>query len=99
MQCKITDLRNKEIINIANGMKMGGICDIEIDTQTGELVSIIVYGRQKAPGLLGREEDIVIPWKSIKVIGDDTIIVDCKNQEQRSPTRKRGYFESNFKQI
>ena len=50
MQCKITDLRNKEIINISNGMKMGGICDIEIDTETGELVSIIVYGRQKLLG-------------------------------------------------
>lgn len=99
MQCKITDLRNKEIINVSNGMKMGGICDIEIDTETGDLVSVIVYGRPKALGLLGREEDIVIPWKSIKVIGDDTIIVDFKLEERRNPARRRGYFESNFKQI
>lgn len=97
MKCKVTDLRSKEIVNINGGMKMGSICDIEIDTETGALLSFSVYGRQKGLGLFGREEDIVIPWNNIKVIGDDAILVDYDLRENRPSRRGKGCFESSFK--
>lgn len=97
MKCKVTDLRSKEIVNINGGMKMGSICDIEIDTETGSLISFSVYGRQRGLGLFGREEDIVIPWENIKVIGDDAILVDYDLRENRPTRQRKGCFESSFK--
>ena len=75
MNCFITDMHEKEVINLCDGAKLGNVCDVEIDTCTGCLVSVIIFGRSKCFGLLGREEDIKICWDEIKVIGDDTILV------------------------
>ena len=36
--CRVTDLRHKEIINSADGCRLGYIDDVEIDTVTVELV-------------------------------------------------------------
>lgn len=84
---KLTDLRDKEVINLKDGYKMGYISDIEFDTVTGSIVSIIVYGKQKFFGLMGREEDLVIRWEDIEVIGDDTILVCC--EPYLSPQKKK----------
>lgn len=78
MNCFITDMHEKEVINLCDGAKLGNVCDVEVDTCTGCLVSVIIFGRSKCFGLLGREEDIKICWDEIKVIGDDTILVDIK---------------------
>lgn len=78
MNCYITELNEKEVINLCDGMRLGNVCDVEIDTSTGCLTAIIIYGRSKCFGILGRDEDIRICWNEIKVIGDDTILVDIK---------------------
>ncbi len=82
MNCCITDLHEKEIINLCDGCRLGAVCDVEIDTCSGCIVSIIVWGKSKLFGFLGKTEDIKIPWCDIKVIGDDTILVDFKMPEQ-----------------
>lgn len=75
MICKLVELHNKEVINMKNGYRMGYVNDVELDTVTGNIISLVVYGKGKFLGLLGREEDIVIKWEDIEVIGDDTILV------------------------
>ena len=79
MNCCVTDLREKEIINLKDGCRLGAVCDVEIDTCTGRLLALIVYGKSKLLGFGGRGEDIRICWEEIEVIGDDTILVraDC----------------------
>ena len=47
----------------------------EYDAETGELTAIIIFGRPKFFGLIGKQEDIIIPWKDIKVIGPETVLV------------------------
>lgn len=76
MCCRILDLRNKQVICIKDGCSLGFVCDVQVDTCTGNVVSLIVPGRLKCFGLLGREDDIIIEWKDIEVIGDDTILVN-----------------------
>lgn len=78
MTCRIVDLRNKEVINIKDGMRIGCVNDIEVDMKSARLVAIIVYGRPKCFGIFGREDDIIIKWEEIEVIGEDTILV-CHN--------------------
>jgi len=78
MCCRISDLRDKQVVCVLNGCALGPVCDVEFDVDTGKLVSLIVFGRSRCLGLLGREEDIIIPWCEIKVIGPDTILVGVK---------------------
>lgn len=75
VNCRIIDMRHKEVINIKDGMRIGSVCDVEIDTVNAKVVSIVIYGRLRFFGLFGREDDIVIRWEDIQVIGDDTILV------------------------
>ncbi len=77
MICRFDDLRCKEIINIKTGCKLGYPDDIEFDTCTAKICKLVVYGRAKFFGLFGREDDFIIPWCDIEVIGQDTILVTC----------------------
>jgi len=90
MLCRVTDMRNKEVINICDGCRLGCVDDVEIDTCNACLVAIVIFGRPKCLGLLGREEDIVIGWKDIEVIGEDTVLVNVKSSPSSSPSRKTG---------
>lgn len=75
MNCRIDELKNKQVVCVKDGCVLGYISDVELDTETGELVSLIIYGKPRLFGFLGREEDIVIPWRDIKVIGNETVLV------------------------
>lgn len=75
MDCRIADLRNKQIVCIKNGCVLGYVSDVEFNTSDGSLTAIIILGRPKFFGIFGHEEDIVIPWREIEVIGHETILV------------------------
>ncbi|MBQ1518077.1 MAG: YlmC/YmxH family sporulation protein [Clostridia bacterium] len=88
MSCRIAELRHKEVINQSDGMRLGFVDDVEIDTKNACLISIIIYGRPKLFGILGRHDDLVIPWGSICLIGEDTILVKCPGRP-RKPKKRR----------
>ncbi len=81
MNCRMGDLRNKEVINMKDGTRIGFVSDVEIDTHTAALTAVVIYGRLRLFGLLGREPDSVIPWKDIALIGDDTVLVNYQPPE------------------
>ena len=88
--CRITDLNEKEVICIKDGTKLGCVNDVEVDTCTGSLESIVVFGRQRFFGILGREDDCIIPWCDIEVIGEDAILVTCEPPRPRRGRRGTG---------
>lgn len=57
------------------GTVLGFVSELEIDTETGSVANIIIFGKQRLFGVLGREEDIQIPWQNIEVIGNETVLV------------------------
>lgn len=73
---KTSDLKMKEVINIVDGKRLGGITDIEIDIEDGRLIAIVVPGDTKFLGLLRRNDDFVISWNKIVKIGFDVILVE-----------------------
>lgn len=89
MSCRISDLRDKQVICVCNGAALGPVCDVEIDTATGRLLSIVIFGRCRCMGLFGREDDIIIPWNEIKVIGPDTVLVGITPPNLR---RRNNFF-------
>jgi len=91
MCCRIADLRNKQVVCVKNGCVLGFVSDIEINTGDGRLEAIVIFGRPRLLGILGREEDIVIPWKDIKVIGRETVLIET-DPEPFTRMIKRGRF-------
>ena len=77
MNCRIHDLRNKEVVCLHNGAILGCVSDVEVDTVNACVVAIVIFGRLKCFGLLGRCDDMIIPWQDIEIIGEDTILVRC----------------------
>jgi len=76
--CRITDLRYKEVVNVRDGACLGCVSDLEVDTVTARVCSLIIYGRYRLLGLFMREEDIIIRWGDIEVIGEDAILVNMR---------------------
>lgn len=72
---KISDFQIKDVVNIANGKKLGNIDDIEINLNTGKIDAIVIGGVGKVLGFFGKDEEVVIPWTNILKIGEDVILV------------------------
>ena len=92
MICYFSDLRYKEVIDVHTGYRLGYICDAEFDETQGRFVSIVTPGRAKLFGLLGREDDVVLPWESIVRMGSDIILVDPKGEPRRRKRIRRQLF-------
>ena len=76
METRIAQLRYKEVISLADGSRFGYVDDLELDLSTGRVLSLIVPGRRRFFGLLGREPDRIIPWPAVKRFGEDIILVE-----------------------
>ncbi|GHV34117.1 hypothetical protein FACS18949_09580 [Clostridia bacterium] len=76
MNCRIVDLRCKEVINVCNGCRLGYPCDVEVDAVTGRVAAIIVHGPPRFWGLFGKCEEHVVLWCNVKRVGDDLILVE-----------------------
>ena len=91
--CRIVDMKNKEVISIKDGCKIGCVNDVEVDMKCAKIVAIVVYGRLKCCGLLGREEDIIIKWENI-----EAPLPQCKKRHRLKAT-KAGSVKGNQMQI
>ena len=76
MECRVSELRYKEIINVSDGRRYGWVGDVEVDLESGQVRALVVPGRLRLFGLLGREEDRVFPWEAVRRFGADTILVE-----------------------
>ena len=76
MECRVSELRYKEIINVSDGSRYGWVGDVEVDLDSGQVRALVVPGRLRLYGLLGREEDRVFPWEAVRRFGADTILVE-----------------------
>ena len=76
MECRVSELWYKEIINVSDGSRYGWVGDVEVDLESGQVRALVVPGRLRLFGLLGREEDRVFPWDAVRRFGADTILVE-----------------------
>ncbi len=73
---KISSLREKEVINIKDGARLGLISDIDVDLEKGRVKGIILPTEGKILGFIGKNNDRIIKWNNIVKIGVDVILVD-----------------------
>ena len=69
------ELCEKDVVNINTGQNLGRVDDISFEPEAALITHVILYGRLKLFGILGREEDTYIPWKDIEKIGSDVLLV------------------------
>ena len=50
--------------------------DVTADLNTGIIKEIIVPGENKIFGIFSTNDEIIIPWSSIKCISDEIILVE-----------------------
>lgn len=78
--CHMTykELKCKDVINVCDGVKLGHVCDVELDVSEcpAKMVAIIVPGPSRLFGILHSDEELVIPFHCINKIGDDVILVE-----------------------
>ena len=70
------DFKHKEVISICDGKRLGFVQDVTADFKTGTISEILVPGNNKIFNLFTSGNELVIPWSSIKTIGEDVILVD-----------------------
>lgn len=52
------------------------MCDVDINIKDGHVISIIVPGPCRICGIIGRDQEYVIPYSCIVQIGTDVILVN-----------------------
>ena len=82
------DLREKDVINLCDGVRLGCPTDFELDVSCGRLVSVVVACDDSLFGF-GKRDEIIIPWDKIKCIGEDAILVRLEASELQCCTREK----------
>ncbi len=73
---KYSKLRQKEVVNMIDGARLGYICDLLLDVCTGKICALVVPGPSKFSFFFKGDRDTVIPWNHIRKIGEDVILVE-----------------------
>lgn len=72
---RLSDLQNKDVIDIKTGERIGNVIDIDISYETGKILKMIIYDNRGFIKMLRKEEELSISWEQIKNIGTDVILV------------------------
>ncbi len=76
MMCTFNDLKDKEVVNICDGKRLGYVCDAEIDCISGRICALLIPGPSKCMGFV-RGGNVKIAWEYVERIGDDIILVNA----------------------
>ncbi len=74
-RCSVNALKDKEVINICDGKRLGYISDVEINITSGCIIAVVVLFDLRVFGF-GKCEELVIPWEKIGCFGRDTVLVN-----------------------
>ena len=69
------ELREKEIVNVADGKRFGRIIDLALSCN-GRVLGIMAPGDKSLFKAFGGKDALFIPWQNISKIGDDVILVN-----------------------
>ena len=86
-RCNSEDFREKEVINVCDGKRLGCVSEVEFNVCDGRLTAIIVPVEGGFLGF-GSKERIVIPWEKIVRIGEDVILVNAEGLLPLPPKKK-----------
>ena len=71
---RLSELQNKDIININDGKKIGNIIDVNLEND-GKMTGLIVEKTKFLVSMFTNKDEIIIRWDQIEKIGEDVILV------------------------
>ncbi|MDX8365115.1 MULTISPECIES: YlmC/YmxH family sporulation protein [Bacillaceae] len=79
---RLSELSGKEIVDVKRAERLGvlGQTDLEINEQTGQINALIIP-TLKWFGFRKQGTEVRVPWKHIKKIGSDMVIIDIPETE------------------
>jgi len=72
---RLSDLQNKDIVNVIDGKNIGNIIDVKIDEEKGIIMSLIIEPNKNFFSFFNKGADTEISWNHITKIGEDVILV------------------------
>lgn len=72
---RLSELQNKDIINIEDGKKIGNIIDIKLK-ENGDIEGLVVEQSKFLVSMFTNHNEIEIKWNQIEKIGEDVILVN-----------------------
>lgn len=84
---RIFDCKKKEVINICDCRRLGYVADVEFNPANGCIEAIIVPGPCSFCGFLGHEKEYIIPWRCIRQMGEEIILVEVKLRDVEKPLK------------
>ena len=72
---RLSDLQNRDVVNIIDGKLVGNIIDIMINSSNGIMESLIIEKSKFFVSLFSNKNEIEIKWNQIEKIGEDVILV------------------------
>jgi len=79
----LSELQNKEIIDVATGRRIGSIIDVIIN-KNGNISKLLLEDRKMSRRLCGSaKEEVSLTWEQIVKIGDDIILVDAAQETSK----------------
>ena len=79
MEISFCELRQKEVINVCDGKRLGRVIDLVISLHSCKVLGIVVPGNKK---IFNTREDIFISWNNIQKIGVDVLLVQLTLVQQ-----------------
>ncbi len=72
---RLSDLQNKDVINVVDGKMIGNIIDVNIEYPSGKMDSLVVEKSKFLVSMFSTRDEIEIHWEQIEKIGEDVILV------------------------
>lgn len=75
----LQDLQAKDVVNVVDGSKLGKVTDLEIDSASGKIISLIVSNNSRFINFFTGNNQITLKWDQIVKIGGEVIIVNSSS--------------------
>lgn len=72
MEITFNELKEKDVINVADGKRLGRVEDVIFEKDDGKVIGVIIPGERK---LFKKREDVFVPIEELRRIGEDVILV------------------------
>lgn len=75
----LSDLQDKDVIDISTGLKIGNIIDIKVNEDG--LIESLMLEKKKYNRIIFNNDNFEIKWNKIIKIGEDVILVKSLNNK------------------
>lgn len=82
MEVIFSELKQKEVINVADGRHLGRVCDLSFTFPEGKIIGLTVTG---CKGFKFTKQEVFLPLKCIVKIGEDAVLVNLSDDPPPCP--------------